>query len=311
MTNKKLLQPLEQVAVIEVSGSDAAKFLQRQLAVEVSELTVNRSRLGAYLNPKGRVIANFLMVMGEGEYYLVLEKDMADSLTKRLRMYVFRDQVEFTNQADLVFAVGQPKPQTSFCELPEEVLQTRIINNLTTIRMPSISIQYGIIAKKDKLVNASSMLEAISSEIWPQRNIEAGIPWIGSATSEMFIAQAINLDLVDSVSWTKGCYPGQEIVARLHYRGGINRRMFYATSDAVADASPGASISCPDLPGNQTGTVVNCSHLNGTIHLLVSVPLKFIGQTNLLISKKYPVTLQTNRLPYVVPELEGSNSDSN
>ncbi len=301
------LQPLEQLAVIEITGHDAATFLQRQLAVEVSEMTADRSRLGAYLNPKGRVIGNFIMTMTNDSYYLVADKDLAESLAKRLRMYVFRDKVEIKVRESWAFSVGQPSSESASSELPQEVFQTQVSDGVTVFRMPSVALRYGVIAQQDSLDRVSNYLETTPG-IWQQLNIESGIPWINSSTSEMFVAQAINLDLIDSVSWTKGCYPGQEIVARLHYRGGINRRMVHATCSVDTEVKAGDQISSSDQAGNQTGTVVNCAQDNGTLNLLVSVPLKFVDQKNLLIADKYPVTLQTNRLPYVIPELQRSKA---
>ena len=144
----------------------------------------------------------------------------------------------------------------------------------------------------------SSHTEAVDrppdSEFWQIQDVNAGIPWLNQHTSEHLIAQAINLDLIGGLSWTKGCYPGQEIVARLHYRGGINRRMVSASSSAESIPVPGAEISCPDLPGNQTGTVVN-SVIDADCNLasmLISVPIKFIGQENLLLSDTHPLELQ-------------------
>ena len=297
--------PYDDIVVIRVSGEDAASFLQRQLAVEISDVTPAQAKLGAYLNPKGRVIANFILVMHDDSYCLVVDQTMAETLTKRLGMYVFREKIEISIHPELNFAGGSPVGENIDADLPQDSLSTRSIDGLTVIKMPGNEIRYGIISQNKDIQSAARWSTMITELNWHQSNLEAGIPWISAQTSESFVAQAINLDLIDSVSWTKGCYPGQEIVARLHYRGGINRRMVLATAaQANVKLKPGDSIECPDLAGNQTGTVVNCSVSDEVTNLLLSVPLKFIGQAKLLTVGQQPIELRIDGLPYVIPELD-------
>ena len=297
--------PYDDIVVIRVSGEDAASFLQRQLAVEISDVTPAQAKLGAYLNPKGRVIANFILVMHDDSYCLIVDQTMAETLTKRLGMYVFREKIEISIHPELKFAGGSPVGENVDTDLPQDSLSTRSIDGLTVIKMPGNEIRYGIISQNKDIQSAARWSTMITELNWRQSNLEAGIPWISAQTSESFVAQAINLDLIDSVSWTKGCYPGQEIVARLHYRGGINRRMVLATATQTnGELKPGDLIECPDLAGNQTGTVVNCSVSNEVTNLLLSVPLKFIGQAKLLTVGQQPIELRIDGLPYVIPELD-------
>ena len=297
--------PYDDIVVIRVSGEDAASFLQRQLAVEISDVTPAQAKLGAYLNPKGRVIANFILVMHDDSYCLVVDQTLAEAFSKRLGMYVFREKIEISIHPELKFAGGSPVGEIIDADLPQDSLSTRSIDDLTVIKMPGDEIRYGIILQNKDIQIVARLLTMIDPLKWHQSNLEAGIPWISAKTSESFVAQAINLDLIDAVSWTKGCYPGQEIVARLHYRGGINRRMVLATAaQANVKLKPGDSIECPDLAGNQSGTVVNCSVSDEVTNLLLSVPLKFIGQANLLTVGQQPIELRIDGLPYVIPELD-------
>ena len=302
--------PYDDIVVIRVSGEDAASFLQRQLAVELSDVTPTKAKLGAYLNPKGRVIANFILVMHGDSYCLVVDQTLAEAFSKRLGMYVFRDKIEISINPELIFVGGSPVDENVDADLPHDSLSTRSIDGLTVIKMPGNEIRYGIISQKKDIQNAARWLTMIDSLKWHQYNLEAGIPWISAQTSESFVAQAINLDLIDSVSWTKGCYPGQEIVARLHYRGGINRRMVLATAAQTnGELQPGHLIECPGLAGNQTGTVVNCSVSDVVTNLLLSVPLKFIGQGDLFTADQQPIELRIGYLPYVIPELDNIETE--
>lgn len=294
---------LSQISVIEVSGDDSASFLQRLLTSDISEVTPNQSQFSAFLNPKGRVIANFLLTMRNGRFYIVVAEELADSLVNRLRLYVLRTKVNINVESGLSFFGCYQPLETRESELPKSVLETQTIDEFTVVKMPGVEMRLGVLAD-------ASYTEVVDrlpvSEFWQLQDINAGVPWLNQLTSELFIAQAINLDLIGGVSWTKGCYPGQEIVARLHYRGGINRRMVSARSSAESKPVPGTEISCPDLPGNQTGTVVN-SVIDGDCNqtsMLISVPVKFIGQKNLLLSDTHSLELQIERLPYSIPELE-------
>ena len=306
-SNSFNLFALSQISVIEVSGDDSASFFQRLLTSDISEVTPNQSQFSALLNPKGRVIANFLLTMRNGRFYIVVAKELVDSLINRLRLYVLRAKVKIDMEPGVVFFGCRQLSDISESELPKSALETQTIDEFTVVKMPGVEMRFGVFADSSysEIVNQTSV-----SEFWQLQDINAGIPWLNQHTSELFIAQAINLDLIDGVSWTKGCYPGQEIVARLHYRGGINRRMVGASSSAESNPVPGTEISCPDLPGNQSGTVVNSvidADCNQT-SMLISIPVKFIGQENLLLSDTHPLELQLERLPYSIPELEKTKS---
>lgn len=298
---------LSEMSVIEVSGDDSASFFQRLLTSDISEVTPNQSQFSALLNPKGRVIANFLLTMRNDRFYIVVDKELVDSLVKRLRLYVLRAKVNINLEPGLGFFGCRQLSEVSESELPKSALETQTIDEFTVVKMPGVEMRFGVFAD-------SSYTEVVDrlpvGELWQLQDIEAGIPWLNQHTSELFIAQAINLDLIGGVSWTKGCYPGQEIVARLHYRGGINRRMVSARSSAESKPVPGTEISCPDLPGNQTGTVVNfvIDADSNQASMLISVPIKFIDQENLLLSDTHPLELQIERLPYSIPELENTKS---
>ncbi len=298
---------LSEMSVIEVSGDDSASFFQRLLTSDISEVTPNQSQFSALLNPKGRVIANFLLTMRNDRFYIVVDKELVDSLVKRLRLYVLRAKVNINLEPGLGFFGCRQLSEISESELPKSVLETQTIDEFTVVKMPGIEMRFGILTDSS---HTEVFDQPSDSEFWQLQEINAGIPWLNQHTSENLIAQAINLDLIGGVSWTKGCYPGQEIVARLHYRGGINRRMVSARSSAESKPVPGTEISCPDLPGNQTGTVVNfvIDANSNQASMLISVPIKFIGQENLLLSDTHPLELQIERLPYSIPELENTKS---
>jgi len=304
MTNQAHLRPLEDYGIVEVTGDDAATFLQRQLTVDVLDVSQDRAQFGAYLNPKGRVIANFILAKNENVFFFVLNKELAQHLADRLKIFVFRDKINITAKTDFIFAGGHLDRDIPDSDLPQESLQTQAKDGMIIIRMPDPHARrYGVISNMDKLTEIKGFVQGMDARRWHQHEINAGIPWITPDTSEMFVAQGVNLDLIDAVSWTKGCYPGQEIVARLHYRGGTNRRMCFAIGTKGLIAKPGDEVTCPELAGHQIGTVVNCIDDDNFCILLISIPLKFVNQETLLLSGEQPISLNADRMPYGVPEL--------
>ena len=297
---------LDHVSVIEIAGEDAHSFLQRQLTVEMNEVTPTQSLLAAYLNPKGRVIATFILMMRQEKYHLVVSNELAETLHNRLRMYVFREKIVISQRPDLIFAGSRDALGVTDPELLQGPYQTLSAENVTIVRVPGDPPRFGVLAKPSDISHLPKETNLIDMRSWQTQDIESGIPWINKTTTETLVAQAINLDLTGSVSWKKGCFPGQEIVARMHYRGGVNRRMVQATCHPDADPNPGDAVNCPDLSGNQTGSVVNCTNdENGSdSKLLISVPLKFVGQRNLLLSDSFPVKIRTDGLPYAIPQLD-------
>ena len=300
---------LDHISVIEITGEDAHSFLQRQLTVDMNEVTPTQSCLAAYLNPKGRVIATFILMMRQEKYYLVVSNELAETLHNRLRMYVFREKIVISQKPDLIFAGSRDVLGDIDPELLQLSFQTFTTDDLTVVRVPGDPPRFGVLAKPNQISHLLQETNLIDLSSWQAQDIESGIPWINKTTTETLVAQALNLDLTGSISWKKGCFPGQEIVARMHYRGGVNRRMVQATCHSDANPNPGDLVNCPEVSANQTGSVVNCTNdENGSdSNLLISVPLKFIGQENQIWLDSYPLEIRTDGLPYTIPQLGQRN----
>ena len=296
---------LNDFGIVRISGEDASSFLQRQFTNNIDEISVTNSSFGAYLSAKGRVLVNFLIVSRDaGEYELVMPKDQIEPFVQRLRMFVLRDKVQITitDETD-IFGVIEPQLNED-CEfkLPQDDFQNCASKFGTWIRLPADRERFILLTGQSSFPSDEVSQDEIDH--WLLLDIKAGIFWIREITREMFVPQALNMDLIGAVSFTKGCYPGQEIVARLHYRGGVNHRMFRAASHAGSESQSGAKIKCDDIPGNQTGTVVDSMYdaaLNNQ-QLLVSLPLRFLPSANLSLTDESRVELMKNALPYSIPE---------
>ncbi|HZF15617.1 MAG TPA: hypothetical protein VE046_06710 [Steroidobacteraceae bacterium] len=215
------LERLESLAVIEITGADAEVFLNGQLSNDVSGLLEGEQQLTSYNTPKGRVVA-VLTLQREGDRLLAaLPRELADALLERLRKYVMRAKVALRIAVELA-AFGTP-------------------DQPARLRFDDASAHPSPVAAHEAL------------EAWKRAAVAAGLPQIYAATSEQFVAQMLNLDLVDGVSFRKGCYTGQEIIARTQNLGRIKRRMLRFAVQGAPAVSPGTAVR---LGSYGPGTVV-------------------------------------------------------
>ncbi|MDO9048916.1 MAG: folate-binding protein [Methylobacter sp.] len=267
----KRIYPIAHLGVLTVTGKDAAKFLQGQITCNINDITDIKSSLGAMCNPKGRAIATFLLVKNADAFLMILPKELLASVKKRLQMYVLRSDVTLTDSSDELCLIGLSYGVSQPCEVPE--------HRFATSRQENIVVDFQnrslIIAEAD---NAQALWEERvklgfqpeGSAQWRYLDIISGIPWLGAATSEEFIPQMLNLDKLGGISFTKGCYTGQEIVARTHYLGKAKREMFLAECNALATPEPNSTI-IDDSTGTEqsVGKVLYAQNGQNTCKMLV------------------------------------------
>ena len=239
----KTIYPVPHLAVLTVSGKDAGKLLQGQITCNVNDVTEIKSSLGALCNPKGRAITTFLLVKTGDAFLMVLPKELLEPVKKRLQMYVLRSDVTLTDSSGRFCLVGLCHPEnhaeTLFATTQNEIIRV----NLSTTQSRSL-----VIAEADQAIALWSDrvshqgFQPQSSERWRYLDILSGIPWLTTETSEEFIPQMLNLDQLGGISFNKGCYTGQEIVARTHYLGKAKRALFLAECDTQSTPAPNSTI---------------------------------------------------------------------
>jgi folate-binding protein YgfZ len=260
---------LTHLGVIGAHGADAQAFLQSQLGNDINALDVAHSQLSSYCTPKGRMLGLFRIFRTEDSFYLRLPADTLDAVLQRLRMFVLRADVTLEDASEafirlgvagrkaadiLAGACGQP--------VPEAVNAVTRAGDLTILRVPGVLPRFEVYAAS--LDAAKDLWDALNVDAapvgmpaWRLLEILAGLPAVYAGTSELFVPQMANLQLVDGVSFKKGCYPGQEIVARMQYLGTLKRRMYLgriATDEAVA---PGASLFSAGNGEQVSGRIVD------------------------------------------------------
>jgi folate-binding protein YgfZ len=248
---------LDDVAVLRLSGTDARAFLSRQLTCDLSALAPDRALTGAWLTPKGRALVLMQLVEApDGVVLALLPASLADDVCQRLRRFVMRDDVVVAWSGDLVVA-GLAGAAVSAAEVacaPEAPRPARL-----TIDGP-LALLVGEPAAVDDALGELAGVARGNGDAWRRHLIAAGLPEVTPATREMFVPQMINLDRIGAVSFTKGCYPGQEIVARTQHLGRIKRSSVHGAA------------------GDAVGRVVSAAPSgDGAVHLLVVVTLDAIS----------------------------------
>lgn len=263
LANHAVYADLSHAGLIAFQGEDTATFLQGQLTNDVRQLAQHRAQYSGFCSPKGRLLGNFLMWQHADSTYLQLPSELQPALQKRLSMYILRSKVKARDAREEWLRVGiaghnaaEAVKALTGCALDAD-MQTAETGQIGIIRLASERYQL-IVPAADKdgfLAQLGQHADIIDAEQWQWLEIRAGIPTIVTATQEQFVPQMVNFDLTSSVNFQKGCYTGQEIVARTQYLGKLKRRMYLVHSDAAMAA--GDEIYSPEMEGQAMGMVVN------------------------------------------------------
>ena len=262
-----VLVDLSHLSILRAHGADTQSFLQGQTSNDIQSVSETRSQLSAYCNPKGRMLAIFRVFKLDEGYGLQLPAALAEATLKRLRMFVMRAKVKLDLADNELLRIGLsgPNAQQVLTQVvgtapaaPDDCLVTQ---GVIVLHLPGPHARFELIAAPQNMLALWSSLVAhaqpVGPAVWSWLDIQAGIPTVLPGTIEEFVPQMANLELVGGVSFTKGCYPGQEIVARMHYLGRLKQRMFRAHVASTEPPVPGTPVFAPDLPGQSTGSVVD------------------------------------------------------
>jgi len=221
------LYHLNHLTSIEVSGDDAGLFLQGQLTCDINELSDSKANIAAFCNAKGRVISTLLIVKTQASFLLILPLSLLEKVLKKLQMYVLRSKVQLVDKSSTYSLIGlyctNPLNELS---LPTTDFQCNHSDDLIDVKLPSISPRFLCIIKKFSHMN--SFLESFARgdcKDWRYQDISSGFPWFDINQAEKYIPQMLNIDQLGGISYNKGCYVGQEIIARTHYLGKTKRHL--------------------------------------------------------------------------------------
>jgi len=309
-TTGEVMADLSHRALIAVRGPDADKFLQGQLTCDVLAVTPTHSHLGAHCNPKGRTLALFRVFRRDETLYLALPETLLESTLERLRKYVLMSKVTLEAETGLAqigyaSAKGIHHLGDLIAPLPESVDAVERSRDITVIRIPGSHPRYELIGPEAALKTLWTQLDVHAAPVgagpWELLDILAGVPVLSPETVDAFIPQMINLDALGGISFKKGCYTGQEIVARSHYLGKLKRRMFRLHCPAEPPSAATAIYSSARRSDESVGAVVAAqAAAEGGTALLAVLQTEAADHGDLRLGKiDGPIcTLQT--LPYAL-----------
>lgn len=250
--------PLADFGLIRASGPDAAGFLHNLMSNDIQGIDAVTARVAGLCTPKGRLLAIFL-VWREGEdFLLMLPQEILPVILKKLSMFVLRSKVKLSDISAERVLIGVSPAPSFFDTVPPRFTVTSTSGGqaiqLDDTRALLCLAPEAAIARWPGL---AAKARPVGADAWRWLEIAAGQPRLVTATQELFVPQMLNMDLpgVAGVSFTKGCYPGQEIVARTHYLGKVKRRMVRA--HISHDAVPGTHVYAPETGDQQCGSVVS------------------------------------------------------
>jgi folate-binding protein YgfZ len=306
--------PLTHLGLIAASGDDAATFLHNQLTNDVENLGIDQARLAGYCTPKGRLLATMLIWKSPEAIFLQLPREIQAAVQKRLQMFILRAKAKLADAGDSLVTLGLAGPAAAaalapwFALPPSAPYEVIHADAGTLIRLQDVdeAPRFLWLARPDVAQQAwPALLETLQpagAPAWRLLDIRAAIPTVVQATQEQFVPQMINFEVLGGVNFRKGCYPGQEIVARSQYLGKLKRRMLPALVDQ-ADVAAGTEVYASSDAAQPCGQIVNAETSGGRSYCLVELKTAVLddGASIHLGSADGPL-LQIGALPYALTD---------
>ena len=291
--------PLAHLGVIQVSGEDAARFLHGQLTQDFSLLGQDEARLAAFCSPKGRMLASFIgFKRPDGAVMLVCSRDLLAPTLRRLSQFVLRAKVALQDVSDAFLLYGLAGNAT------------KPIANYSTLMRPKADFDAESVVALEPVLGMQRQLwlaplgtpvpsgAALAPALWAWSEVRAGVATLSAAVVEAFVPQMLNYESVGGVNFKKGCYPGQEVVARSQFRGTLKRRAFVAHCAAALQA--GQAVFGSEDAEQPIGTVVQAAPApQGGYEAIVSLQLAFANGAVHLLASDGPL-LALLPLPYTL-----------
>jgi hypothetical protein len=313
--SKNFICGVNELGLILVNGDDADSFLQNQLSNDIARIDETRFQLSSYSTAKGRMLSIFHVVRISNGFILITPISIVETLLQRLQMFVIQAKVSLADASDHFarFALQTDNSEINKhpC-LPEREGQVIQNDSLISLQLSSLDRQnrYLVLClSSDEAISLwnefNQQLQVAHFDSWRLSQIKSGIPTIYPQTSGEFVLQMANLDLLEGVSFKKGCFPGQEIIARMHYLGKLKRRLFLTSFKTDKCPLPGDDIivqgaESPDGSGKVVDAVIDDA---GTCYCLYIAQIKKATSNMLRLFEQSQIPMTAMNMPYPVPEV--------
>jgi folate-binding protein YgfZ len=254
--------PLSQFGALSVTGIDARAFLHAQLSNDIEHLPADAARRAGYCSAKGRMLASFLVVPRPDGFLLQVSRDIAAAIAKRLTMYVLRSKVKVSDAGDAWAQFGvwgrdaAARLRSAGFDVPANAMEATATQDRSVVA-PGDG-RFLVFGPPETATLLAAGFSQVAPDWWTLADVRAGLPQVTLATQDQFVPQMANFELVGGVDFKKGCYPGQEIVARSQYLGKLKRRMYRGTLDAAPSMpAPGQDLFAGEPQA--IGTIVSAA----------------------------------------------------
>ncbi len=304
-----VLCDLSHFGLLYFSGEDCRSFLHSQLSSDVQKLTTATVQYSSYCTPKGRVLASLLLWQSAEGYFAQLHDNLRESIHRRLAKFVLRSKVKISNASDTLISLGlagnnaETLAKQNFSAIPQQVLGAAHTPSATLIRLSPNRFQIVCTAEQAPVLWGKLRQSATPAgyQCWDWLNIRNGIPVITPATQEQFVPQMLNMEAIGAVSFNKGCYPGQEVIARTQHLGTLKRRMYIANILSETSPQSGEELSSGDAQGQANGVIVNAAASpDGGYDVLAVIQIASARTEDVHWKSPGGVTLKLLPLPYSV-----------
>jgi folate-binding protein YgfZ len=304
-----LLFDLSHLGLLALRGEEADSFLQGQLTNDVRELTEEHCQLSSHCSAKGRMLANFRLLRRDGVIYLQMPRENVAPLLKRFSMFKLRAKVEISDADAELVCIGiagdnaSALLKTAALAVPEGENSVTRNADVSIARLPGTLPRFELFGPAAALISLWSQwvgqATVQTADDWALLEIRAGMPTVYGATAEAFVPQMTNMQLIDGVSFTKGCYTGQEVVARMQYLGKLKRRMYLAEVRSPTPPRPGDElVADASASGQGAGRVVDArASADDCYELLAVVEIAAVEHSTVRLGENGP-TLRFLDLPY-------------
>lgn len=260
-----VMVPLSHLGLIEITGDDAKSFLHNQLTSDINHLGLHHAQNSAWCSAKGRMLASFILWRQGDAYRLATAGDLVDELAKRFRMYILRAKAKVADLSATILLIGLAGPRAGEAlsaaglPIPGEPLTTMDAGENKVIRLDTERFLLAVPADgaASLWTSLAKVARPAGLAAWRWLDVKIGFPLVTAATKEEFVPQMADFDKMGGVSFHKGCYPGQEVVARTQYLGKVKRHLYRVAS--TTPLKPGESLHSPDNPDQASGMVVTAA----------------------------------------------------
>lgn len=286
------------LSLLAVTGADASDFLHGQFSNDLKSLSVGQSQISSYSSAKGRVLALFEIARTDDGFLIALPTDILEPVRKRLQMFVLRADVTLSplTATPVTGLVGEgAEAALAEAGLPvPEVNKLTVDGDVTVWALSGAASCYLVLGETDAL----NELSKSDSGTWTMARIAAAVPSVTAATQDAYVAQQLNVDRIGGINFKKGCYPGQEVIARMHYLGKPSRRLF---AYRASGAAPAVGAELRTASGEEAGSVVASAAAGEGAAILAVMKLKTL-EAGAALSTADGASVTALDLPYTLED---------